>query len=96
MRYYHRTSTAPDEVVAEVARYFSERMTPVIEEPRRRQFSSPIGIVTVTVEVEGGHYTLVTVDSDQVTESELDKFSKRFLSRLHMLADPDHALRGAY
>ena len=31
------------------------------------------------MQAEGGHYTLVTVETNQVGESEADKLAKRFL-----------------
>jgi hypothetical protein len=46
--------------------------------------------------MEGGHYTLITIDTDQVAESEADKLAKRFLAVVHTRAEPDHELRGAY
>jgi hypothetical protein len=96
MQYFHRTHALPDAVMAEVARWFGARLAPVIDEPRRRRYSGGVGTVTITVQPEGGHYTLVTVATDQPGESELDKLGKRFLSELHTLTHPDHALRGAY
>ena len=50
----------------------------------------------VSVAMEGGHYTLITIETDQVAESEADKLAKRFLSVVHTRAEPDHELRGAY
>jgi hypothetical protein len=50
----------------------------------------------VTVQAEGGHYTLITMDTDQVAESEADKLAKRFLTLVHTLADPTHRPIGAY
>jgi hypothetical protein len=50
----------------------------------------------VDVRAEGGHYTHVTVATDQVGESEVDKLAKRFLGTVHTKADPRHELRGAY
>ena len=38
----------------------------------------------------------VTVETDQLTESEADKLAKRFLGRVHKLNEPSHQLRGAY
>ncbi len=96
MQYFHRCPVLPEVVMTEVARWFGGRLAPVIEEPRRRRYSGALGVVTITVRAEGGHYTLVTVATDQPGESELDKMSKRFLSELHLLTHPDHALRGAY
>ncbi|MCC7133205.1 MAG: hypothetical protein SFV24_12820 [Gemmatimonadales bacterium] len=96
MKYFHRTSVAPDDVVARAARYFGARMSPTEEGPRRRKFSSAVGQLSVSVQAEGGHYTLVTVETNQPGESELDKFAKRFLGTVHTMADETHALRGAY
>ncbi len=96
MKYFHRTSVAPDSVVANAASYFGARMSPTAEGRRSRQFSSPIGQLGVTVQAEGGHYTLVTVETNQPGESEIDKLAKRFLSTVHALADDRHVVRGAY
>jgi hypothetical protein len=96
VKYFHRTSVSPDEVMARATEYFGARLTPVHEGPRRRSWSGGPGTVTVTVEAEGGHYTLVTLITDQPAESEMDKFGKRFLGEVHRLAEPSHRLRGAY
>ncbi len=96
MRYFHRTSISPEAAMAEAARYFGRRLSPAEAAPRHRTFTSALGTVTVRVRAEGGHYTLVTVATDQPGESELDKLAKRYLSEVHVLADPAHVLRGAY
>jgi hypothetical protein len=76
--------------------YFGSRLAPVSEGSRARSWSGAPGTVRVTVVAEGGHYTLVTVATDQPGESELDKLAKRFLGEVHVLAEPAHHLRGAY
>ena len=96
MKYFHRTHGSPDSVMAQSAEFFSRRVAPVEEGARRRRFAGPIGQLTVTAEAEGGHYTRVTVETDQPGESELDKLAKRFLAVVHTSAEPDHVLRGAY
>ena len=96
MKYFHRTSVSPDAAIARAASYFSERMSPTEEGARRRRFSSGIGQVAVSVQAEGGHYTLITVETNQPGESELDKLAKRFLATIHTMADESHVLRGAY
>lgn len=96
MKYFHRTSVTPAEVVAKAAGYFGARMSPTEEGGRRRRFASAIGQVTVSVQAEGGHYTLITVETNQPGESELDKFAKRFLSVVHTMVDERHLVRGAY
>jgi hypothetical protein len=96
MKYFHRTSIPPDQVLAAATRFFGATLAPVEEQPRRRQFAGTIGRIGVTVQAEGGHYTLVTVETNQVGESEADKVAKRFLTVVHTLADPDHRPIGAY
>lgn len=96
MKYFHRTHVSPDQVIARAAEFFSPRVAPVEEGPRRRRFAGAIGQLTVSAEPEGGHYTLVTVQTNQPGESELDKLAKRFLAVVHTLAEPEHVLRGAY
>jgi hypothetical protein len=96
MKYFHRTSVTPDAVIAEAPRFFAGKLSPILEERRRRRFSSPLGELTVTVQAEGGHYTLVTVETNQPGESELDRLAKQFLGTVHTMADPGHVLRGAY
>ena len=96
MKYFHRTHLAPDAVIARANAYFGARLAPTEEAPRRRRFSGTIGQVAVTVQAEGGHYTLITVDTNQPGESEADRLAKRFLTVVHTMADPAHEARGAY
>ncbi len=96
MKYFHRTSVSPDAAVGRAAEFFGALLTPIEEAPRRRRFGGTLGQVTVTVQAEGGHYTLITVETDQPGESELDKLGKRFLTVVHTMADPAHQPRGAY
>ncbi|MDX2207400.1 MAG: hypothetical protein SFU57_07135 [Gemmatimonadales bacterium] len=96
MKYFHRTAVSPDAVIALASTQFGSRLAPTGEGRRRLAFAGALGSVTVTVEAEGGHYTRVTVATDQPGESELDKLAKRFLGEVHVLAEPQHALRGAY
>lgn len=96
MKYFHRTHLAPDTVIVQANAYFGPRFAPTEETPRRRRFTGTIGQIAVTVQPEGGHYTLVTVETNQPGESEADRLAKRFLSQVHATADPSHAVRGAY
>jgi len=96
MKYFHRTHTPPDEVLARATAFFGAGLTPVEEQPRRRRFAGTVGQIGVTVQAEGGHYTLVTVETNQVGESEADKLAKRFLTVVHTMADPTHRPIGAY
>lgn len=96
MQYFHRTQLSPDAVIAAATGYFGTHLTPTEESSRKLGFKGALGGVTVTVRAEGGHYTLVTVSTDQPGESEIDRLAKRFLGEVHVLADPAHSLRGAY
>jgi hypothetical protein len=96
MKYFHRSHLPPDAVVAWATEFFGRRLTPAEEAARRLRFSGTIGEVTVSVQAEGGHYTLVTVKTNQVGESEADKLAKRFLTELHTLEHRSHRPIGAY
>ena len=96
MKYFHRTHLPAEAVLQRAVEFFGGRLAPVEEAPRRRRFAGTIGQVTVTVEAEGGHYTRITVDTNQVGESEADKLAKRFLTLVHTLAHAGHEPRGAY
>ena len=96
MKYFHRSQLSPDAVLARAAEYFGARLTPAEERPRRRAFAGAIGRITVEVQAEGGHYTLINMETDQVGESEADKLAKRFLTLVHTLEHPTHRPIGAY
>ena len=96
MRYFHRTSATPEQVLEAAKGFFGGKMSPAEESPRRRSWRGATGQVTVSVRAEGGHYTYVEVATDQVGESEIDKLAKRFLAEVHRLVEPEHEVRGAY
>jgi hypothetical protein len=96
VKYFHRTPVSPDEVIGRAAEFFGARLTPAEEGRRHRRYSGVLGQLLVSAVAEGGHYTLVTVETNQPGESELDKLAKRFLGVVHTMAEPGHALRGAY
>jgi len=96
MRYFHRTPLAINRVLAEADRFFGAGRTTVESGAGRRVFVGPTGRISVSVQAEGGHYTLVTLDTDQMGESEADRHAKRFLATVHTRVEPTHELRGAY
>jgi hypothetical protein len=96
MRYFHRTSLSPEDVLALAKAFFGTRLAPADEAARRRTYAGALGKVTIAAQAEGGHYTRVEVSTDQVGESELDRLAKRFLGEVHRQAEPSHELRGAY
>jgi hypothetical protein len=96
MRYFHRTPLPIQDVLTQADAFFGQSMQAKTSAERHRVYRHAAGTVTVDVRAEGGHYTHVTVSTDQVGESEVDKLAKRFLGTVHTKADPTHALRGAY
>ena len=50
----------------------------------------------LTARAEGGHYTFVEVETDQMGESRLDRNVKRFFVTLHRTEDPTHLLEASY
>ena len=96
MRYFHRTSASPEQVLDAARLFFGGRMAPAEERPRRRGYQGTLGRITIAARPEAGHYTLVEVETDQVGESELDKLAKRFLVQVHRLVEPAHEAKGAY
>lgn len=96
MRYFHRTHLSPAAVVEAADRFFGGRLPQETSSERSRNFNGTIGRITIHVSAEGGHYTRVTAETDQVGESEADKLAKRFLATVHQQAEPDHVVRGAY
>jgi hypothetical protein len=97
MRHFYRTHLVPSAVLAEADRFFpTVPLTQTATAPRSRQFTGPLGTLTLTVKPEGGHYTFVEAHTDQMGESRLDRNVKRFFVTLHRNADPAHRLEAAY
>jgi hypothetical protein len=96
MRYFHRTSLSPDEALEEADHYFPSHAAPSDSGHRHRVFSGAIGRIEVRAQAEGGHYTLITLETDNVGESEADKVAKRFLTMVRKRIEPTHVVRGAY
>ena len=97
MRLFHRTSGAPDGVLRAADAFFGELgLNAVAATPRARDYAGALGTMRVTARMEGGHYTLVEVYTDQVGESRLDKNVKKFFVSLHRTHDPRHALRSGF
>ena len=99
MRLFHRTSVGPDAVMRAADGFFTGAplgLTATASGARTRTFTGALGTMTLSVRMEGGHYTFVEVETDQIGESRLDKNVKRFFVQLHRQADPAHALEAGY
>jgi hypothetical protein len=97
MRLFHRTSVGPAAVIEAADRFFPALgLTASSSEARARTFSGALGTLRLTVAMEGGHYTRVEVETDQIGESRLDKNVKKFFVDLHRAADPSHAIEAGF
>lgn len=97
MRHYHRTHVAPEQVVTAADEYFPTlSLARQASSARSRTYAGELGTVKLSVRPEGGHYTFIEVETDQVGESRLDRNVKRFFVRVHRQADPSHKLAAAY
>ena len=93
MRHFHRTHLVPADVIAAADEFFPRLELAMKEQgARTRTFSGPLGALKLSVKPEGGHYTFVEAETDQVGESRLDKNVKRFFVALHRRSDPTHTI----
>jgi len=97
MRLFHRTSVAPAAVIEQADQFFPALgLAATARDERARSYSGQLGTMSLRVRMEGGHYTFVEVETDQIGESRLDKNVKKFFVQLHRQADPSHALEAGY
>jgi len=97
MRHFYRTQLASADVLAQADQFFpSIGLAQTTIAPRTRTFSGPLGALKLAVRAEGGHYTFVQVETDQMGESRMDRNVKRFFVGLHRADDPSHALGANY
>ena len=97
MRHFHRTQLLAPDVLAHADAFFPTiGLASTATEARGRSFSGAIGTVQILVRPEGGHYTFVEANTDQMGESRLDRNVKKFFVRLHRAADPAHRLHTSY
>jgi hypothetical protein len=97
MRHFHRTHITPDAVLSVADQFFPALGLDTASSGERvRRFSGALGTVDLSVHPEGGHYTFISVETDQVGESRLDRNVKRFFVSIHRSADPTHRLTASY
>jgi len=97
MRLFHRTSVAPAAVIEQADQFFPALgLAATARDERARSYSGQLGTMSLRVRMEGGHYTFVEVDTDQIGESRLDKNVKKFFVALHRMADPTHVPTAGY
>ena len=87
----------PHEVLGRVDEFFPAcGMAPLATAARARTLSGPLGVMKLSARAEGGHYTFVEAQTDQMGESRLDRNVKRFFVSLHRIEDPRHTLEASY
>jgi hypothetical protein len=97
MRHFYRSHTPPAAVLVAADRFFPALgFTVVTTTARTRAFTGPLGAMKLSVKAEGGHYTFVEANTDQMGESRMDRNVKKFFVQLHRAEDPSHALQASY
>ncbi len=97
MRHYYRTH-----VPAEQLLYAADTFFPALglqsSAPAEnvRSYQGRLGALRLEAISEGGHYTRLEADTDQMGESRLDRNVKRFFVTVHRSAHPSHRLKAAY
>ncbi|MGZ8493214.1 MAG: hypothetical protein ACXWZS_13530 [Gemmatirosa sp.] len=97
MRHFHRTSVGPDVVMQQADAFFGALgLASTASAERTRGFAGALGALTLSVRMEGGHYTFVEAHTDQIGESRLDKNVKKFFVQLHRRVDARHPMEAGY
>lgn len=97
MRHFYRSHLPPAEVLDAADRYFPDiALAQLTTAPRTRTYTGPLGTLKLTVKAEGGHYTFIQIETDQIGESRMDRNVKRFFVSLHRTEDPAHKLEASY
>src|ERR1700755_1861652 len=97
MRHFYRSHMNLADVLASADVFFPGiGLTQTTTAPKSRTYSGPLGALKLSVRAEGGHYTFVQVDTDQMGESRMDRNVKRFFVALHRTEDPSHELAPNY
>lgn len=103
MRHFYRSHLTPADAVAAADEFFTALgLSATATGPRSRSYEGVVGTPDVKAKMrllvrpEGGHYTFVEIETDQIGESRLDRNVKRFFVHLHRREEPAHALAAAY
>lgn len=103
MKHFHRTTVHPDTVLTEADAFFPTiglRLTHTTH--RSRTYQGVVGTpevpatLTLSVKMEGGHYTFVEGQTDQMGESRIDRNVKKFFVQLHRKADARYEMTSAF
>ncbi len=103
MKHFFRTTVNPEAVLSEADTFFPTiGLTLVHTTNRSRTYRGVVGTpevpatLVLSVRMEGGHYTFVEGNSDQMGESRIDRNVKKFFVQLHRQADARHEMTAAF
>jgi hypothetical protein len=97
MRHFYRTHINVADVLAAADVFFPGiGLAQHTTAPKTRTYSGTLGALKLSVRAEGGHYTFVEVNTDQMGESRLDRNVKKFFVSLHRTEEPAHELSANY
>ena len=97
MRHFYRSHLAPADVLAAADEFFPALgLAQNTTAPRTRTYAGPLGALSCRSSAEGGHYTFVQVDTDQMGESRLDRNVKQFFVDAASHRRSAHALTSNY
>jgi hypothetical protein len=97
MRHFYRSHLTSAWVLDLADEFFPGiGLVQVLTAARARTFSGALGTLKLSVKAEGGHYTFVEAETDQMGESRMDRNVKRFFVDLHRAEDPSHVLEASY
>jgi hypothetical protein len=97
MRHFYRSHLAPAQVLIAADTFFPNiGLAQHTMAPRARTYGGGLGTMKLSARAEGGHYTFVEVETDQMGESRLDRNVKKFFVGLHRTEEPSHAIAASY
>lgn len=97
MRHFYRSHLPLAEVLAAADSFFpSIGLNQNTTAPKTRTYTGALGTLKLSVKAEGGHYTFVEVNTDQMGESRMDRNVKKFFMTIHRAEEPAHALTANY
>jgi hypothetical protein len=97
MRHFHRTHLAPDAALALADEFFPTiGVARTSALARSRAYSGALGTMTLRIRVDGGHSTMLEVETDQMGESRLDRNVKRYFVKVRRAEDPTRMLEAAF
>ncbi len=103
MRHFHRTTLHPDAALETADSFFPTiGLRQTAATGRARTFRGIVGTpeqpatLELTVRMEGGHYTFVEANTDQMGESRLDRNVKKYFVLLHQQVHSTHSFAPAY